>query len=380
MNIVINPSASLSANPAALAAFHRAATHWESLLSDPITVTVNGNLAPSSGFVAQTSPVTVGFNYDVIRNAMVADAADEAPDDAIVASLPTAATFTATVPAGASLNGGMFATKANLKAIGVNVDDVFGPNDANITFNSNVSFDYDSSNGINPNQRDFESAALHEIGHALGFISMVETLSSSVSPTPLDLFRFQNGAANVDPTTATFATTPRSLVTGGVPIFDDGVNEWAMSSQTDGYGASHWKDDSLTGIYIGLMDPAGVNGQAKYITIADLRAFDLIGYELTTVPEPAGLVGLTSGALGIRRRRSKRPTSASAGPAHHGGPSPATVPVGPRLHGDNTPSLAAATRPSDRAGRCGPAIARASTLACRRTTPPGSRRGGRCYF
>jgi len=171
---------------------------------------------------------------------------------------------------------------------------------------SKRTFDYDSSNGIGAGQRDFESAALHEIGHALGFISEVETLSSSVSPTPLDMFRFQNGAANVDPTTATFGTTPRALVTGGVPIFDDGGNEWAMSSQTDGYGASHWKDDSLTGIYIGLMDPAGVNGQAKFITNADLRAFDLIGYELTTVPEPASLSALTFGAAGLRRRRPWR--------------------------------------------------------------------------
>jgi hypothetical protein len=308
LDIVINPSTSLSANPAALAAFERAATHWESLFSDPITVTVNGNLAPASGFVAQTSPVFVIDNFNFVRNRMATDALNEGADDLIVASIPTFETFTATIPPGSSLPGAMRVTKANLKALGVgSLDEAFGPSDANITFNSNVAFDYDSSNGIGPNQRDFESAALHEIGHTLGFASEVDSQSSTVWPTPLDMFRFQNGAASVDPTTATFATTPRSIITGGSPIFDDGINEWAMSSIEDGFQASHWKDDSLTGIYVGLMDPAGVNGQAKFITNADLRALDLIGYEIVTVPEPASLGALTLGAIVLRRRRSLKP-------------------------------------------------------------------------
>jgi hypothetical protein len=241
---------------------------------------------------------------------MVSDALDEGPDDAVVASIPTYANFTATLPAGSSLNGGMLATKANLKAIGVsNVDKVFGPNDADITFNANRPFDYDNSDGIGPGLLSFESAALHEIGHALGFTSTVElTSGTTVMPHPLDLFRFQSSVASLNPTLATFGTTPRSLIKGGFPIFDDGVNEWAMSSQLDGFGASHWKDDSLTGIYIGLMDPAGPPGEAKYITIADLRAFDLIGYELVTAPEPASLFVLTLGAIGLRRRRSESPS------------------------------------------------------------------------
>jgi hypothetical protein len=314
LDVVINPGPNLSANPAALAAFNRAATTWEHLLSDPITVTVNGDIVPMPFGAAATSAVAVGFNFDFVRNKMVTDALDEGTDDAIVASIPTSADFTATVPPGSSLNGSMLATKANLKAIGVNVDDVFGPNDATITFNTNRPWDYDNSNGVGAAQVDFESAALHEIGHALGFSSIVESTSgTTITPLPLDLFRFQNGSADVDPTEATFATTPRYLVQGGVPIFDDGVNEWAMSSQLDGFGAGHWKDDSLTGTYLGVMNPRLPAGRIAFITNADLRALDLIGYEITTVPEPASLSALTLAAVGLRRRRSNRPSEAGDG-------------------------------------------------------------------
>jgi hypothetical protein len=310
IDIVLNPGPNLSANPPALAAFNRAATTWEHLLSDPITVRINGDIVPMSFGAAATSAVAVGFNFDFVRNKMVTDALDEGPDDAIVASIPTAANFTATLPPGASLNGSILATKANLKAIGVNVDDVFGPNDATITFNTNRPWDYDNSDGVGAGRVDFESAALHEIGHALGFSSTVEnTTGTTFMPQPLDLFRFQNGSPDVDPTEATFATTPRYLVQGGVPIFDDGVNEWAMSSQLDGFGAGHWKDDSLTGTYIGVMNPRLPPGRIAFITNADLRALDLIGYEVTTAPEPASLFALALVAIGSRRRRrSERPS------------------------------------------------------------------------
>jgi hypothetical protein len=125
-------------------------------------------------------------------------------------------------------------------------------------------------------------------------------------PRPLDLFRFQDGGPDVDPTTETFGTTPRALVTGGVPIFDDGTNEWGMSNVTDGWQASHWKDDAITGTYVGIMDPTLPTGQKELITNADLRAFDLIGYELATVPEPASLIAVTFGAAGLRRRQSQK--------------------------------------------------------------------------
>jgi hypothetical protein len=234
---------------------------------------------------------------------MMTDALDEGPDDLIVASLPTIENFTPVLPPGSVFNGGVLPTKANLKALGVTgLDAQFGVSDGSITFNSAAAFDYDNSDGVGAGLKDFESAAIHEIGHALGFGSVVG-ITGDVIPNTLDLFRFQNGAPSVDPTEATFATTPRSLVTGGVPIFDDGVNEWALSSVSDGNQSSHWKDDLFTGTYLGIMDPTLPTGHMEWITNADLRALDLIGYEVVTVPEPANLFALTLGAAGLRRRR-----------------------------------------------------------------------------
>ena len=304
IDIVIVPSASLSANSAALAAFNRAAAQWENRLSDPITVTINGDVAAIGFPTAQTSSAVILRTYNNVRNLMVADAIDEGFDDQIVASIPTYDAFTATLQDDSSLNGGATATKANLKALGVDgLDTQFGVSDGTITFNSAVAFDYDNSNGVGAGLKDFESAAIHELGHALGFGSNVGAPPGTFLPRPLDLFRFQDGGPDVDPTPETFGTTPRSLVTGGVPIFDDGANELAMSSVTDGWQASHWKDDAITGTYLGIMDPTLPTGHMESITNADLRAFDLIGYEVATVPEPASLGAVTLVATCLRRRR-----------------------------------------------------------------------------
>jgi hypothetical protein len=218
---------------------------------------------------------------------MVADALGEA-SNSIVSSLPTAAQFSAFVPSGYTLDGSIVLTQANAKALGI----IFPGADATITFSSTFAFDYDNSNGVDAGLLDFETVAAHEIGHALGFISGVDAIDGT-SPhsaylTPLDLFRFQ--ASTVPGDAAQFTTTPRFLVPGGSAVFNDTENSWALSTgltQGDGRQASHWKDDALTGNLIGVMDPTLSNGFQESISAADLRAFDLIGYDLAPVPEPS---------------------------------------------------------------------------------------------
>ena len=192
---------------------------------------------------------------------------------------------------------GMAASKANLKALGITgLDTAFGAGDGEINFNTQFSFDFDNSDGITPGSMDFETVAAHEIGHVLGFTSVVDLIASTtggdVLMRPLDLFRFQDGT---DPSTETeFTHATRSLVPGGDPIFDDIANEILMS---DGLSqqASHWKDH----LGIGIMDPTLEFGELPLLSELDLRALDLIGYEITAIPLPAAFWLFGSGIIGL---------------------------------------------------------------------------------
>jgi hypothetical protein len=303
MNIVINPNATLSGNAPALAAFQRAADQWENWFNDPITVTIAAGMANlGGGILGQAQSVILLDSYTNLRNAMVNDAANEA-SNAIVASLPTSAQFSGLFQPGSSFSGNMIGTKANLKALGYGgLDGAFGATDATITFNTVFNFDFDASNGIGAGLTDFEAVAAHEIGHALGFFSAAGD-TGSVSPSTLDMFRFRT--ASVPGNAGAFTSTARSLTSGTDDSFSDTVNNWRMSTGSDGFQTSHWKADDITGITIGLMDPSLAPGQLGVMTAADRRAIDLIGYELNPVPEPATMAALGMGALALLRRRRK---------------------------------------------------------------------------
>ncbi|MBM4274512.1 MAG: hypothetical protein FJ134_08650 [Deltaproteobacteria bacterium] len=318
LDINIIPGASLSANPQALDSFNRAAQQWERRFSDPITVNINANLAAlGSGILGSTDTVMLYGGYNTIRTAMVADAAPYA-NNAIVAYLPTVSEFSAYVPSGFGLTGDIGASKANLKALGfTGLDGAFGARDATITFSTGFSFTYNHHvGGVTPGTIDFETVAAHEIGHALGFISVVDAidyykslgLTGDVYPYSLDLFRFGKDISNPSNYSG-FTNNPRMLVPGQEAIFDDLTSEYRMSTGSeygDGRQASHWKDDALLGSFIGLLDPT--LGYGVYFDVAepDVRAMDLIGYDLVLTPVPGAFWLLGSGLLGLAALRFRR--------------------------------------------------------------------------
>lgn len=285
--IVINPGPGLSAVPAAVEAFERAAAQWARRITDPITVTIDADLRAyeGQGWLGAASARLLVLGYDAMRTVLIRDAG---PRDAIVAALPTTdgALFR---PAEVDPTK-ILATKANFKAVGFrNLDEGYGASDGTIAFNTMMGpFDFDARDGVAPNAVDFESVAAHEIGHLLGFISSVDDFDYGevrAWPMPLDLFRFASDGPD-DPSTLDQFTSFARALTPGIPGHIDTVAEtWSMSTgraKGDGRQASHWKDAGLSRVLIGAMDPTLARGARIPVTGTDERALDLIGWDIAT--------------------------------------------------------------------------------------------------
>lgn len=321
----------------AQAAFTTAANYWSSAFTDNVAVNLTvGTGALSSGVLASASSNQQSYTYSAVRAAMAADVSS-AIDTSAVAHLPNTAgvsmylNYTSNNPNGAGSatpyvdndgdanNTTIRMTQANAKALGLattpsTLTNCIGNCDAFIQFSTGFSYDYDTSNGVSSGTYDFVGLAVHEIGHALGFVSGVDILdTNSQSPaffpdqafvyvSPLDLFRCSASSASNGTTldfTAGSGVKSFSLDNCSTTLgrFSEG------RTHGDGQQASHWKDN----LGLGVMDPTAAQGETLVVTPLDLIAFDTIGWNLSVVPEPGTLTLGAAWLLGLvaLRRRSK---------------------------------------------------------------------------
>jgi hypothetical protein len=284
----------------AIDGFNTAGALWSSLFTDNVSININIDFkALTPGVLGETSSVSRSFTYGQVYNALGQDRSSN-DDNTAVNSLSKGSTFnmllnrTANSPNGSGSatpyldsngsanNSTIDMTSANAKALGLQGN---GGNDASIFFSNLFAWDFDRSNGISTGAFDFVSIAAHEIGHALGFLSGVDSLDvNSSNPklynddafaaNPLDLFRYSTLSRSVNAIDWTADKRAKYF------SIDGGVTNIAAVSTGEKFGdgnqTSHWKDD----LGIGLMDPTIKAGELGKISENDRRAFDVIGWDL----------------------------------------------------------------------------------------------------
>ncbi|MBK1790460.1 NF038122 family metalloprotease [Persicirhabdus sediminis] len=305
----------------ALAGFNAAADFWSSQFTDDVTINIEiGFSTLGAGILGSTSSTTQYISISDFYTSIAADAtsADDLTSSANLSPLAgngklsfitqtdseNGSMLTSLDSDNSGNNLSMDINTANAKAIGL--FDGSSTSDGSIVFSDTFPWDFDASDGIDGDKYDFVGVAVHEIGHALGFVSGVDTVDFAVSNdidlenyrvfTPLDMFRYADDSGTLN--LAAGADAYLSIDGGQTAIASMSTG----SANGDGQQASHWKDN----LDIGALDPTLALGEIVDVTSTDLLAFDIIGWDLAPVPEPASFLFISLagiGAMSVRRRK-----------------------------------------------------------------------------
>lgn len=356
LNIVLNDIGGVTGSQAE-AGFAIAASYWESVISDNVTINFDvgfSNLGP--GILGGTGTNLVEYvpisdyysalaahGNSALDAAALANLAPLSANGSVSTILPAyrnattkngvATTGSRVGPDGKAITNTIAIASSTAKALGFSTSGA----DAEIQFSNTFAFDFDPTDGIGAGMYDFIGVAIHEMGHALGFISGVDDFDYSTGQSipnidnywwgyALDLFRYSaDGQLNWN-----FDTEAYFSIDGGANPFLGNANFSTGENNGDGWQASHWKAPGGCTNFVGIMNPYICSALVDSITAQDLGVFDAIGwnlnldvlanptYDFTTaqvyqayyagaVPEPASwammIAGFGLAGAALRRRR-----------------------------------------------------------------------------
>jgi len=183
-----------------------------------------------------------------------------------------------------------------IRALGLSGGTTGGEPDSTVSLKTSI-MNLDRTT-IDPAKYDLKSTVWHEVNEVLGFGSALNNLNNG-DPTPtgaigsLDLFRYTTGNLS----TRSFTTD----LNAGASFSINGTTALTGFNQTQG-GDFH---DFIGGTQV--QNAFGSPGTTPNMGTAELTALDVVGYNLSGVPEPqtyalfAGLASL--GWVAIQRRR-----------------------------------------------------------------------------